>query len=160
MWFDGWGDLVRLAVVTPVAYVALVVMLRVTGKRTLSKLNAFDWVVTVALGSTLASAILSSSVSVSEGVLALALLVALQYVVTWSSVRVPLVRRLAKSEPTLLYHDGFLEEAMRRERVTRSEVEQAARADGHADLGGVGAVVLETDGSLSVLPRTGPLTPS
>ena len=164
MWFDGWDDLVRIAVVTPVAYVALVTMLRVTGKRTLSKLNAFDLVVTVAIGSTLATVVLSADVSIAEGVLALLLLVLLQLVVTWCSVRFGVVERMAKSEATLLYRGGFLDAAMRRQRVTRGEVLQVARAEGHATLDDVAAVVLETDGTLSILgdlpPGMGPHRPA
>ena len=56
-----------------------------------------------------------------------------------------------KSEPVLLYRRGYLGGPMRRERVTRDEVRQAARASGHASLADVEAVVLETDGTLSVL---------
>lgn len=69
----------RLLVVGPVAYVSLVLLLRVNGKRTLAKSNAFDLVVTVALGSTLATVLLSSTVSIAEGVLGMMLLVGLQY---------------------------------------------------------------------------------
>ena len=110
-------------------------------------LDAFDFVITVALGSTLATVVLSSSVALAEVLTALALLVALQYVVAWASVRNRRVEHLVKSEPTLLYRSGFLDEAMRRERVTPDEVTQAARGQGHVDLGSVGAVVLETDGT-------------
>lgn len=159
MWFDGWDDLVRIAVVAPAAYFALVLMLRVSGKRTLSKLNAFDLVVTVAIGSTLATVVLSSDVSISEGLLALFLLVALQLVITWASVRTRAVERLAKSEPTLLYRNGFLTSAMRRQRVTPDEVHQVARSQGHASLDEVAAVVLETDGTLSILDGVPPDVP-
>ena len=154
MLFDSWYDLGRLLVVGPVAYLTLVAVLRISGKRTLAKLNAFDLVVTVALGSTLASVLLSSQVSIAEGVLALVLLVGLQYAVAWTQVRVPAARRAVKSEPTLVYRDGFLDDALRRERLTREEVLQAARKRSHADLSDVAAVVLETDGSFSVLTGT------
>ncbi len=154
MYFDSWNGLVRVAVVGTCAYVALLALLRISGKRTLAKLNAFDFVVSVALGSTLATVLLSSSVALVEGVTALALLVALQYAVAWASVRSRRVERFVKSEPTLLYREGFLHEAMRRERVTEDEVKQAARGQGHANLGSVGAVVLETDGTLSLLSET------
>lgn len=160
MWFDSWYDLVRLLVVGPVAYVSLVLLLRVSGKRTLAKLNAFDLVVTVALGSTLATVLLSSQVSIAEGVLGMLLLVGLQYAVAWTQVRVPAVRRAVKSEPTLLYRDGFLDGALRRERMTRQEVFQAARAQSHPDLSDVDAVVLETDGTLSVLSAPPRLPPA
>ena len=154
MFFDDWSGLVRVLVVGTCAYLSLIVLLRASGKRTLAKLNAFDFVVTVALGSTLATVLLSSSVALAEGVLALALLVGLQYVVAWASVRSRRVERLVKSEPRLLYRDGFLPEAMRRERVTADELCQSARQQGHADLAQVTAIVLETDGRFTVLTET------
>jgi hypothetical protein len=88
MFFDNWAGLVRVLVVGLLAYSALVVLLRVSGKRTLAKMNAFDLVVTVALGLTLATILLSVDVALVEGVLGLALLVALQLMVAWMSVRV------------------------------------------------------------------------
>ena len=153
MFFDDWGALVRVMVVGTCSYLSLLVLLRVSGKRTLAKLNAFDFVVTVALGSTLASVLLSSDVALAEGVTAMVLLVALQFVVAWLSVRSRAVERLVKSEPTLVYRDGFLRGPMRRMRVTDDEVRQAARTAGHAGMDEVAAVVLETDGSLSVLTQ-------
>ncbi|CAN5545836.1 DUF421 domain-containing protein [soil metagenome] len=154
MFFHNWSGLVRVLVVGTSAYIALLTILRVSGKRTLAKLNAFDFVVTVALGSTLATVVVSSSVALVEGVAALALLAGLQYAVAWASVHSRRIERLVKSSPTLLYPHGFLHEAMRRERVTADEVTQAARGQGHADLGSVGAVVLDTDGTLIFLSET------
>ena len=78
MFFDTWSGLGRVLVVGTLAYAAVVVLLRVSGKRTLTKLNAFDLVVTVALGSTLATVLLSKNVALAEGVLAVALLISLQ----------------------------------------------------------------------------------
>lgn len=155
MFFDGWSGVWRTIVVGVSAYVMLVVLLRVSGKRTLSKMNAFDFVVTVALGSTLATILLSQDVALAEGVAAFTTLVALQYAVAWASVRSPTVRSLVKSEPALLYHRGeFLRGAMRRERVTEDEIRSAARAGGVASLDDVEAVVLETDGGFSTLRRS------
>ena len=102
MFFDGWFDLLRILVVGVLAYAGLILILRVTGKRTLAKMNAFDFVVTVALGSTLASAVLSSDVSLSEALLAFATLCGLQFVIAFTSVRSSRVRSLVKSEPALL----------------------------------------------------------
>ncbi len=156
LFFDSFESLLRVFIVGGAAYVALVVMLRVSGKRTLSKMNAFDLVVTVALGSTLATVLLDRNVPLAEGVAALALLVALQYVITWGSVRSRKVRALVKSEPTLLLEEGvFRQDAMRKQRVTREEVEAAIRQHGHAGVGSVDRVVLETDESLSVIRRKG-----
>lgn len=152
--FDDWSVLLRTAVIGVLAYVSLVALLRVTGKRTLSKMNAFDFVVTVALGSTLATILLSKDVALAQGALALALLVGLQFVITWSSVRARWVRRLVTGEPSLLlYRGAFLPDALRRVRVTEDEVRAGIRSAGLAALDDAEAVVLETDGSFSVVRR-------
>lgn len=152
MLFQGWTILLRTLVVGALAYVSLVVVLRVSGRRTLSKMNAFDLVVTVALGSTLATILLSRDVALAEGVVALALLVGLQYVITWSSVRTRWIRRLVTGEPILLLYRGeFLPDALRKARVTHDEVRAAVRSAGLAAMEDVQAVVLETDGSFSVI---------
>ncbi len=153
MWFDTWSDIVRILAVGAAAYVALVVLLRVSGKRTLSKLNAFDLVVSVAFGSTLATIFLSSDVSWSEGVVAMALLAALQFVIAGTTTWLPGGRSVVTARPTLLLEDGRpLPGALRRQRITLSELRQAVRASGSGDLSAVAAVVLETDGSMSVIP--------
>ena len=155
MFSASWADLGRVAVVGTLAYAALILLLRISGKRTLTKLNAFDLVVTVALGSTLATVLLSKDVSLAEGALALALLVTLQFVITWLSVRSPRFQQLIKAEPTLLLHRGrFLDGALTTERMTREEVLAAMRADNIADIASVAAVVLETDGSISIITET------
>ena len=155
MLFDSWGGLARVVVVGILAYAALVAILRVSGNRTLSKMNAFDLIVTVALGSTLATILLSKDVALVEGIVALALLVGLQYVVTWLVVRFPAVGRAVKSEPTLLLHRGrFLDGPMRRARVVEEEVQAALREQGIASPDQVEAVVLETDGTFSVVKRS------
>lgn len=152
MFFDSWAGLGRVLVVGTLAYVALVAVLRISGKRTLTKLNAFDLVVTVALGSTLATVLLSKSAALAEGVLAMALLVFLQFVITWLSVRSPRFQTLVKSEPTLIMHQGrFLDGAMREQRITREEVMAALRSNGVADAADAAAVILETDGTIAVV---------
>lgn len=153
MIFDDVFNLVRVLVLSLAAYPALIVILRISGKRTLAKMNAFDLVVTVALGSTLATILLSKDVSLVEGVLALLSLVALQYAIASLSLRSAVVERLAKAEPTILLLDGRIDEAaLRRERVTHEEVKAALRGAGLGDFALAAAVVLETDGSLSVVP--------
>lgn len=154
MFFEGWTAVGRVLLVGTLAYVALVAILRVSGKRTLSKFNAFDFVVTVALGSTLATILLSKEVALVEGVTALALLVLLQAIITWLSVRSSRFQAVVKSEPTLLLRDGLLlQDAMRRQRVTREELVAALRSEGVDDLAAAAAVILETDGTISVIER-------
>lgn len=152
--FDGWTVLLRTAVVGVLAYASLIVFLRVTGKRTLSKMNAFDFVVTVALGSTLATILLNKDVSLAQGALALALLIGLQFVITWTSARIQWVQQVITGEPTMLLFRGeFLQDALRRARVTQNEVLAAVRSSGSGALDDIEAVVLETDGSFSVIRK-------
>lgn len=153
MWFDSWPDVIRVLLAATFSYVALVAVLRVSGKRTLAKLNAFDFVVTVALGSTLATIVLSSDVALADGAAALIALTGLQFVTAFASSRIPALRSRITSRSTFLVRDGVLiAEAMKRQRVAEAEIRQAIRTAGLGDLRQVGAIVLETDGTLSVIP--------
>ncbi len=155
MFFDNWAGLLKTAIAGVSAYLGLLVLLRISGKRTLSKMNSFDFVVTIALGSTLASTILSKSVAVLEGVVALGTLIFLQYFITWLSVRSKTVSGIIKAEPKLLYHkEDFLPVAMKMERVNKEEILQAMRRSGVGNIKDVDAVVMETDGSLSIIPAS------
>ena len=152
MLYGGWFPVLRVLVVGTLSYLVLLLLLRVSGKRTLSKMNAFDAIVTIAMGSTLSSALLSKDVALVEAAAAFAVLVGLQVCVTRLSVRSHAVDRLVKAEPTLLAFRGrLMHDAMRRERVTEGEVMAAVRAGGKDSLREVAAVVLETQGELSVL---------
>jgi uncharacterized membrane protein YcaP (DUF421 family) len=151
MFYQNPQGLVRTLIVGALAYVALVLFLRISGKRTLAKLNAFDLVVTVALGSTLSAILLQESIALAEGLVALALLIAAQYLVTFLSIRSQRFASLVRSEPALLAKDGrALEDAMKRERITHHEVLSAVRANGGNDISDVEFLILESDGTISV----------
>jgi len=135
-----------------IAYIAIILMLRISGKRTLSKWNSFDFVVTIAFGSILSSILLSTKDSFGTGILGFALLVSFQYVLTWISTRSSLIQKLIKAEPALLLYNGKIrEDVMKRERVAEGEVLAALRASGAGAIEDADAVVLETDGSFSVI---------
>lgn len=151
MFFDGLSGVLRVVAVGALAYLALLLLLRVSGKRTLAKLNAFDFVVTVALGSILATILLSKDVALAEGITALVVLVGLQAGVAWLVSRSTRIEALVNAQPTLLYRNGFITGTMRASRISENELRQAARSDGHADLSDVQAIVLESDGTISVL---------
>ncbi|VEG54364.1 membrane protein [Mycolicibacterium aurum] len=152
MWFDSWADVVRVVSVGAAAYVTVIVILRLTGKRTLAKLNAFDLVVTVAVGSTLATILLNSDVSFVEGATALALLATLQFVAATVASRLNAGRSVLTARPTLLVSQGrLLDDALTSQRVSVDEIRQVIRSSGQGDVSQVVAVVLESDGSLSVI---------
>ncbi len=156
MFFQGWSGIVRTLIVGALAYAFLVVSLRISGKRTLAKLNAFDLVITVAFGSTLASILLSEDVALAEGAAALVLLILLQFIVASLSVRWHGFAKLVRSEPTLLLRDGEVcHDALRRARVTTAELETVVRTEGKRGFGGISAVILESDGSFSVISGDG-----
>lgn len=153
--FDGWVGVARVLAVGTLAYVMLVIALRATGKRTLSKMNAFDLIVTVALGSALATTMLSKSTPLAEGAAALLLLIVLQLAVTWLSVRSPRFQAVVKAQPALLVHRGrLLHAAMVAERVTHEDILAAVRSTGKPAVDEECSVVLETDGSISVISGT------
>jgi uncharacterized membrane protein YcaP (DUF421 family) len=106
----------------------------------------------------IASPILIEKVTLAEATLGVASLLLLQFTVTRLSTRSEAFERLVKASPTLLAYNGrLLHGAMRRERVTRNEIMAALREGGLTRVDQVGAVVLESDASMSVLPRSAQL---
>src|SRR4051812_24232013 len=152
MFFHGFDPLLRTTIGTIVTYLLLIAMLRLSGPRTLAKRYAFDLVVTVALGSTLANGAISRDVSIAQAVLGFLILIALQFIIAWMIVRFRSLRRVINPPPALLVYDGKFQKAtMKRHRVHEADVRSAVRAKGHSALEQVAAVVLEADGSFSVV---------
>ncbi|MEX1013557.1 MAG: DUF421 domain-containing protein, partial [Candidatus Paceibacterota bacterium] len=92
IFFENWTTIARTLIIGILAYASLILLLRISGKRTLSKMNAFDFIITVALGSTLATVLLNKDVTLAEGVVGFAVLIFLQFIITWLSVRSNLVK--------------------------------------------------------------------
>ncbi len=154
--FDSFSGIGRMIILATMAYVAVVLILRISGKRTLSTLNAFDMIVTVALGSTLATAILSRSTPLLEALTAFATLVGLQWIVAWLSIRSRGFANMVRSEPALLVRKGeILHDALRRQRVTENELMTVIRQSSARAPENTAAVILETDGSFSVVAEDG-----
>ncbi len=150
--FSGWEPLGRILVVGTLMYISLVVLLRLSGSRTLASMNAFDFIVTVAMGSAFGRALTAKGVALSEAIVTFALLIGLQYAVAWLQTRCPYFARLLKNPPVLLYYQGsIMWEAMNRERVTESDLRAAARKQRFGSLEEVQAVILESSGDLSVI---------
>lgn len=138
---------------TILAYFTMIIILRISGKRTLSKMNAFDFIVTVALGSSLATVALSADMPLAKGILVFFLLIFLQYVLTWLSVRVKKLKRVMTSQPSLLLYKGkLLKDVLKEERITLEEIYVVLREKGINSLEEVDIIVLETTGELTVIP--------
>jgi uncharacterized membrane protein YcaP (DUF421 family) len=152
IFFENWDSLIRTVVITVLAYFGMVLLLRVSGKRTLTKMNAFDFVITVALGSTLAAVCLNKNIALVDGMTCFFLLIFLQFILTWLSVRSKKIKNLITSSPSMLVYKGkTLEDVMRKERITVEEIKMAARNQGIEDISKVGIMVLETTGEISIV---------
>ena len=139
----------RICVIGALAYIALVIMLRISGTRTLSKMNSFDFIVTIALGSTLSSGILQKSTTLADVAMAFAVLIGLQFFVTKAAVKSEKFNRLVKASPVVLFENGlYLEKQMNGSNVTKDEIQAAARQAGLSEMDKVKTVVLESNGKI------------
>lgn len=156
IFYDNAESLLRVALSTPVLYLGIIIAIRLTGKRATSQMNNFDWIATVAIGSLLASPILLKDVVVLEALLGIAILLGGQWLVTKLSYHFQFFERLVKARHATLFENGtFCEDVMRKERITRREIQSAVRESGLPDMDRVRRVVLESDAKLSVLPKRG-----
>lgn len=154
IFFQTWDSLARTGIIGICSYLSLIFILRVVGNRTLSQLHAFDFIVTVALGSTLATVILNKDVALADGILALGLLVVLQLSISWLSVKYKTIRQFIKTEPRLIFYRGrYLDEQLNKSRLTKGEILQVIRENGVGTIEDVEAIVLETNGKFSVITK-------
>src|SRR5438477_6800192 len=104
--FDGWYNIERTVTLSVIGFVALIIMLRVSGKRTLSKLNVFDFVFVVAVGSVFAATIIEKDVTLFEGIAALGALIGIQILLAEIAARSKLADRIINGRPTMLFSHG------------------------------------------------------
>lgn len=145
--------LLRVVLSALITYVYVVIFIHLAGKRSTSQMNNFDWVVTVAIGSIVASTIILKDLPLFEGFLAVLALLTAQFFVTKLSAHYPTFSDIVHAEPTIIFYRGnFVEGALIKERLAQQEVMCAIRQCGIYRMQEVGAVVLESDAKLSVLP--------
>lgn len=148
---DQW---LSIAVNAGAFYLYMVLLLRISGKRTTMSMTSFDFVSTVAMATIIGSTILQSAISLLEGMIAVTVLVALQWVAGMASARSRSFRNIIVSAPSLLYRDGRFHEAnLVSERVSQEQVMQKVRTAGHASTDTVYAIVMESAGTVSVVER-------
>lgn len=154
IFFDNIDKLGRIVLTTVMVYVLIVTVTKVSGKRSTSQLNNFDWIVTVMIGSLGASTILLKDIPFVEGVSSILVLYLLQFVVTKYAAISPQFSNFILSEPRIVFYQGqFLPDAMRDERLTRQEIECAMRSEGINNFDDVEAIVFESDAKLTVIPK-------
>lgn len=154
IFFDNIDKLGRIVLTTVMVYVLIVLVTKVSGKRSTSQLNNFDWVVTVMIGSLGASTILLKDIPFIEGIASILVLYLLQFLVTKYASISPQFSSFILSEPRIVFYQGqFLPDAMRAERLTRQEIECAMRSEGVNSFNDIEAIVFESDAKLTIIPK-------
>lgn len=150
--WNGWEPVARGAVMTVTGYATLVVLLRITGPRTMSSMTPVDFVIAVTMGSAFGRVLTAEDVAVSQVVAVLVFLVVIQWALAWARAHTPWMGRVLDHPPALLYSEGrMMRGALRRHRLTEADVHNAARTSGHGSLANVHSVLLMMDGALGVI---------
>jgi uncharacterized membrane protein YcaP (DUF421 family) len=146
---SAWNIVAR----TLIVYVALLLGLRLTGKRQLGQMTPFDLVVILLIANAVQNAMVGTDTSVTGGLIAAVVLIILNYGVAVARERLPFLRRAVEGTPTLLVNDGKLvTEHLVREGLDSEDILMAIREHGIAEISDVKMAVLETDGSISIIP--------
>jgi uncharacterized membrane protein YcaP (DUF421 family) len=146
-------DLVIRAVVI---FFFIFLVTRVAGRRELSTLQPFDLILLVVLGDLVQQGITQSDESVTGTLVVISTIALLSVAVGWVSFRFPRARVVTEGEPVVLVQDGRpLERNMRRERISLDDIEEEARAAQIASLADLEWAILEDNGHISCIPRSG-----
>lgn len=136
-------------------YVALMLLFRLTGKRTLSQVTTFDFVILLIVGEATAQALLGEDFSITNAALVIGTLLLLDRLANWLGWRFPRFDRATESLPVVLIENGnVLEEVLRKEHLDVHEILASAReTQGLERLDQIKWAVLETSGGISVVPK-------
>jgi uncharacterized membrane protein YcaP (DUF421 family) len=155
--FDTGTALWEIAVRTSIVYAALIVGLRLTGKRQIGQMAPFDFVVILLIANAVQNAMVGPDTSLTAGLVAAAVLLVINATIARFRERIPVLRTLVEGQPAVLISGGHLvAEHIRHEGVDLLELEQAIREHGLAGLADVQLAVLEVDGTISIVPRSAP----
>src|SRR5438445_10088169 len=147
------GHAWTIAARTALVYLGLLIGLRLTGKRELGQMTVFDLVVILLIANAVQNAMTGPDFSVQGGLLAAAVLLVGNYVISLLPLHGRRWGRLLGGTPTVLIQDGhFVDPHLKRERLDREDVEMAIREHGFDSVAAVKLAVLETDGSISIVP--------
>ncbi len=147
-----WWEFILRAVVV---YVVVLGMVRLSGKRALGQVTPFDVLLIVLLGNAVQNALLGQDTSLGGGLLLAATLILLNYGVGWLTTRSRRIETLVEGEPVLIARDGqLLSSVLRRELVTRADVEAAMRQQGCLRTEDVALALLEINGHITIVPKS------
>ncbi len=145
-----WEIVVRSAAI----YLALLIGLRLFGKREIGQFTLFDLVVVLLVANAVQPAMTGPDNSLVGGLLIIGTLLVLNWGVGTLRLRSPLFRRILQPHPTVVAQEGhWIPEALQREGVDRDEAEMALREHGVDSIEEVKLAVLELDGTISIVPR-------
>lgn len=108
----------------------------------------------MALGSIMANVLVEKDISISESVVATAVLIFLQYFLTYVAFKVPFIRNIISAKPLVLFHDGhYIERNLKKERICKSEIKSALNQEGVDSIDNVKTVILESNGEICVIAK-------
>ncbi len=135
-------------------YVLVIVLIRVSGKRAVGQFTPFDLVLLILLGNAVQNGINGGDNSLTGAAIMATSLIALNYGVAWMTSRSARAERIVEGAPVVIARDGKLfEKVLRRELISCSDFEEALRMNNVEDVSEVELALLETNGSISVVPK-------
>lgn len=153
--FDGWAHVLRAALSAAGIYIVVIAAIRIFGEKALAKMSGYDMIVTVALGSLVAALPLTTSVSLTDAIVAALTFLVLQQITRYLQARNRRVHTLVRERPRLLLWNGrLLEDRMLESDISADEVRAAVRRSGFPSLKQVRAAILENDGEWSIIPQS------
>jgi uncharacterized membrane protein YcaP (DUF421 family) len=134
-------------------YFVLMVLFKIAGRRSLSEITTFDFVLLLIVGEATQQALLGDDFSVTNAVLIIVTLIAIDVGFSQIKNRSTFMARLLDGGPTVLVEDGRpLERRMKEARVTEADIMEAARSSqGVLDLSSIRYAILERNGSISII---------
>ncbi len=157
LFFSGWESLLRVILTTVMTYLLLLIILKSFGSRSVSSFSVYDLITTITIGSTISSILVFEEVTLINGIIAILLLLLIQLIISKLTTHWPNLANVISPSPKVVFLRGdFLEENMKKAHINKEEILAAIRSEAQTTSDKVYAVVLEVDGTLSVVMSATP----
>ena len=150
-----WNQLVIVSIRSVVSLTVLFIITKIIGKKQISQLSLFDYVIGISIGNFAAEATINPEIQFLNGILSILIYGLISYIVSYLTIKSIVLRRIFTGTPTILIQKGnILEKNLKKVKFDINDLLEECRSNGYFNIAEIEYAVMEAKGTLSILPKS------
>lgn len=138
-----------------ISIIILFIVTKIIGKKQVSQLSLFDYVVGISIGNFIAEMVINKEVQYIDGVVAMLVFGIFSYIVSWVTMKSITFRRFIIGVPTMIVEDGkIIESGLKKTNIDINDFLEQCRLQGYFDINDISYAIMEASGDISILPKS------